>query len=709
MVSAFEFARRAHEGQRRLTGEPYICHPVAVGQILTAIESDPVSIAAGLLHDVVEDNDEVGIEEIAERFGEPVGVVVDGVTKLRRLDFATEREKQASNLRKMLLAMAQDLRVVLIKLGDRLHNMRTLWPLPPEKRVRTAEETRHILAPLAHRLGVWRLKAELEDLSMRYLEPRPYWQITRLLGDSREQREAYLESMRSLLRGRLLAAGIPAEVHGRAKHVFSIWRKMEAEGLALEQVLDILGLRVIVHTPDQCYQALGVVHDLWKPIPGEFTDYIGVPKSNRYQSLHTKLVGPDGRAIEVQIRTWDMHRMAEYGVAAHWRYKEGQADPVFDGQVSWLRGLLELGTDLSEQHEYLELIQGDLLRDQVFVFTPKGQVLDLPAGSTPLDVAYRVHTEVGHHCSGARVNGRLVALGYRLRTGDVVEILTSPQARPTRDWLQLTQSAGAKAKVRRYLRAQMREQSMESGRQSVQREIEHLAPEERQRLDMNKLAQVAEHLGYKEADVLLAAVGFGDVEPSTVVRHLLEQAPRRPTTLTEVVQLKLPAIEQADEVDETGTRTVTLASGLHGRLARCCSPVPGDPILGYVTRGRGIAVHRADCKNIRYRAEQEPERVVTVSWCSKAPEQSFRVWVEVVAVDRVGLLSHIAAIVSDAGINIAAARTGESEPGIAKLFLQVDVAHRSQVQYLRERLERVADVVTAREVPAHLLSGLPSG
>ncbi|MCD6350532.1 MAG: bifunctional (p)ppGpp synthetase/guanosine-3',5'-bis(diphosphate) 3'-pyrophosphohydrolase [Armatimonadetes bacterium] len=703
VLEAYRFAREAHRGQQRRSGEPYIVHPLAVARILTTIEADPLCVVGALLHDTVEDNESVKSEHLQERFGGAVAAVVDGVTKLKELDRASDREKQATNLRKMLLAMAKDLRVVLIKLGDRLHNMRTLWALLPDRRRRTAEETLQIIAPLAHRLGVWRLKAELEDLSLRYLQPADYWGIVRRLGASRREQEARLETARTLLRQRLLAAGIPAEVQGRVKHVYSIWNKMRREGLSVPEIYDIVGLRVIVHDVDQCYAALGVVHDLWRPIPGAFTDYIAVPKSNRYQSLHTKLLGPDAQPLEVQIRTWDMHRMAEYGIAAHWRYKEGQADPAFDSQIAWLRSLLELGTDLAEQHEYLELLQGELLRDQVFVFTPKGQIVDLPVGATPIDFAYRVHTEVGHHCAGARINGKLRPLSYRLQTGDVVEIITSPQAHPTRDWLDVIQSSRAKAKVRRYLRAQMREENIEQGKTAVHAALGHLPPADRERLDLGKLPEIAEHLGFLDVDSLYAAVGYGDVEPSTVVRHLLEQAPQRATSLAEEVQLKLPTLEEQEQVDSSGARTVTLASGLHGRLARCCNPVPGDPILGYITRGRGIAVHRADCKNIRYRAEKEPERVITVSWPSEPSERPFRAWLEIVAVDRVGLLSHLAAVVSDAGINIASARAGQAEAGIAKLFLQVDVAHRRQLQYLLDRLDRLADVLTTREVPNHLV------
>jgi guanosine-3',5'-bis(diphosphate) 3'-pyrophosphohydrolase len=705
--AAYEFARAAHQGQRRFSGEPYLCHPVAVSEILTSIEADPVSVIGGLLHDVVEDNPAVRLADIGERFGSAVAQVVDGVTKLRQLDFASRREEQASNLRKMLLAMARDLRVIFVKLSDRLHNMRTLWALPPERRRRTAEETRDILAPLAHRLGIWKLKAELEDLSLRYLEPRAYWSLVRQMGASQAAMQALLTEAQQLLRARLLRALIPAEVHGRVKHIYSIWRKMQAEGLEFDQVYDRLGLRVLVHTEEQCYQALGVVHDLWRPIPGEFTDYIANPKSNRYQSLHTKVLGLQGRPLEVQIRTWQMHRVAEYGVAAHWRYKEGGADRAFDEQIAWLRGLLELGSDLAEQHEYLELLQGELLRDQVFVFTPRGDIIDLPAGATCIDFAYRVHTEVGHHCAGARVNGRLVALNYRLRTGDVVEIITSPQAEPKRDWLDIVQSSTAKAKVRRYLRARTRQQSYEAGREAVARAVEHLPASGREALDWQRLRAVAEHLGYSDEESLLAAVGYGDVEPSTVVRHLLEGAPRRPTSLAEEIQLKLPTLEEAPELEEERRRTVELGNGLLGRLARCCNPVPGDEIVGYVTRGRGVAVHRASCKNIRHRASREPERILPLSWGRQPQRQMFPAWIEVVAVDRVGLLSHLTAVVSDAGINIAAAYAISTEPGLAKLWLQVEVAHRRQLQYLLQRLQRVADVVTAREVPDYLRPAAP--
>ncbi|MCX7598474.1 MAG: bifunctional (p)ppGpp synthetase/guanosine-3',5'-bis(diphosphate) 3'-pyrophosphohydrolase [Armatimonadetes bacterium] len=702
LLAAYEFAAAAHRGQRRLSGEPYVCHPVAVANILTTIEADPASLVAALLHDTVEDNDSVGLADIAERFGDTVASLIDGVTKLRRLDFASREEDQASNLRKMLLAMARDLRVVLIKLADRLHNLRTLWPLPPDTRRAKAEESLYIFAPLAHRLGVWRMKAEMEDLSFRYLEPRAYWTIRRQLGQSQAERESLTRHYQANLRNKLLAAGLPAEVFGRAKHIYSIWRKMQTEDLPIESIRDLIGLRILLHTEAQCYQALGVVHDLWHPIPGEFSDYIANPKSNRYQSLHTKVLGEHGGPVEIQIRTWEMHRVAEYGVAAHWRYKEGTTDAAFDEQIAWLRRLLELSSDLAEQHDYWETVQGELLSSQVFVFSPKGQVFDLPAGSTPLDFAYRVHTDVGNHCAGARVNGKPVALDYRLRTGDVVEIVTSVSAEPRLEWLNIARSSHAKAKVRRYLRAKARHESIEAGHQAVLRALEHLPAAERARAKLDRLSEVAAQLGFPDQDSLFAAVGYGDVEASTIARRICEEEQRRPTSLAEEVQLKLPSIESAASTQALPVAT-TGGGSILARPARCCNPVPGDTISGYITRGGGIAVHRAECPNIRYRAAREPERIIPLVWGPRDEGQIFRVWIEVVAVDRRGLLSHIAAIVSDSDINITAAQARTDAPGLAKLWLELEVHERRQLDHLLERMRLVADVVTVREVPRHMV------
>jgi len=702
ILAAYEFAAAAHRGQRRLSGEPYLCHPVAVADILTTIEADPTSLMAALLHDTVEDNDAVGLADIGERFGETVASLVDGVTKLRRLDFASRQENQASNLRKMLLAMARDLRVVLIKLADRLHNLRTLWPLPPASRRAKAEESLFIFAPLAHRLGVWRMKAEMEDLGFRYLDPRSYWTLRRQLGQSQAERESLTQHYQASLRDRLLGAGLPAEVFGRAKHIYSIWRKMQAEDLAIDGIRDLIGLRVIVHTEAQCYQALGVVHDLWHPIPGEFSDYIANPKSNGYQSLHTKVLGDHGGPVEIQIRTWEMHRVAEYGVAAHWRYKEGTVDRAFDEQIAWLRRLLELSSDLAEQHDYWETVQGELLSGQVFVFSPKGEVFDLPAGSTPLDFAYRVHTDVGNHCAGARVNGKPVPLDHRLQTGDVVEIVTSVSAEPRLEWLNIVRSSHAKAKVRRYLRAKARQESIEAGHQAVLRAIEHLPAPERARAKLDRIPEIAAQLGFPDQDSLFAAVGYGDVEASTIARRVCEEEQRRPTSLAEEVQLKLPSIESSVGA---GALPVTTTGGgsILARAAHCCNPVPGDAISGYITRGGGIAVHRADCPNIRYRAAREPERVISLSWGPLDERQAFRVWIEVAAVDRRGLLSHIAAVVADSDINITAAQARTDAPGLAKLWLELEVHERRQLDHLLERMRLVADVVTVREVPRHMV------
>jgi GTP pyrophosphokinase len=574
--------------------------------------------------------------------------------------------------------------------------------MPPARRHAKAEESLYIFAPLAHRLGVWRMKAELEDLGFRYHQPSGYWPIRRQLGQSQAERDALTEHFRATLRDRLLAAGLPAEVLGRAKHIHSIWRKMQAEDLSLDRVYDMIGLRVIVHTDGQCYQALGVVHELWPPMPGEITDYIASPKANGYQSLHTKVLGPHDGPLEVQIRTWDMHRVAEYGVAAHWRYKEGTADPDFDDQIAWIRRLLEVSSDLAEQHDYLETVQAELLSSEVFVFSPKGEVFDLPRGSTPLDFAYRVHTDVGNHCAGARVNGKPVALDHALQTGDSVDIVTSVSAEPRLEWLNIVRSPSAKAKVRRYLRSKAREENIASGHQAVLRAIEHLPAAERARARMERLADVAAGMGFPDTESVFAAVGYGDIEATTVARRVCEEEAAPPTSLAEEVQLKLPSIEaEAPEgflpVDSAGGGSIL------ARPAHCCNPVRGDHIVGYITRGEGIAVHKADCSNIRYRAQREPERVIPLTWRGAGAGEPFHVWVEVVAVDRRGLLSHIAAIVSDSGLNISAAQARTGDPGLAKLWLQLDVRDRRQLDHLLGRMRIVADVVTAREVPRHMV------
>lgn len=692
LIRAYDFADRAHAGQYRKSGEPYIMHPLNVAAILAEIESDPTTVAGALLHDTVEDTPYT-IADIGAEFGPKIGGLVEGVTKLSRLNFRTEREEQARNLRKMFLAMADDIRVILIKLGDRLHNMRTLGSLSSERQEHIAQETRMIFAPLAHRLGIWRMKWELEDLTLRHLEPEAYFEIVERLGKTRGERERDIERARAMLARRLSEAGVTADVHGRPKHIFSIYTKIRTQGVDFEQIGDIMALRVLVESVADCYAALGIVHALWQPLPGLFTDYIAKAKSNKYQSLHTKVLASNAQPMEVQIRTRAMHRIAEYGVAAHWRYKEGDTEPDLDEHVAWLRQLLELDTDLSESHEYVELLQLDLFKDQVFVFTPQGDVVDLPAGATPIDFAYRVHTEVGHHCVGAKVNGRLVPLNYRFRNGDVAEIITQSGAEPSHDWLEIAQSSHARAKIRRFLRQKTREESIERGREALERVIDHLKPSDRAGLVMERLPDVAAHLNYQDVESLHAAVGYGDVVPETIIQHLRRTA--APGTLTEEVAKFAPARGAA--AVERPQVTSKGVKGFASRISKCCNPLPGDDIVGYITRGGGLAIHRSDCKNLLFRQAREPDRVLPLSW-ETGEIRGVLTDVEVIAVDRVGLFSHITAVIADLGLRIRAADARLEDKHLARLALTVEIPSRQDLDMLTEHLSQLIDVVSVRAV-----------
>jgi len=699
LEAAFKFAEEAHrDSPDRKTGHRFITHPVAVAEILAEIEADPAAVVAALLHDTVEDT-EANLDEIREEFGETVAVLVDGVTKLSRLSSQSKQERQAENLRKMFLAMADDIRVVLIKFADRLHNMRTLFVLPEEKQRAIAYETLHIYAPLAHRLGIWRFKWELEDLSFRYLEPDRYYEVAHLLGLGREERERKIEAVRQAVRGRLEHAGIAATVQGRAKHIYSIAQKMEKQDISFDRIADLAAIRVITDSVADCYAALGLVHDLWMPIQGMFTDYIAKPKANKYQSLHTKVIGPDKQPLEVQIRTWEMHRVAEYGVAAHWHYKEGGRGAAPDEQISLLREVLELETDLTESHEFLELLQMDLFHDRVFVFTPDGDVIDLPAGATPIDFAYRIHTEVGHQCVGARVNGRQVPLSYEFANGDIAEIITSPGSEPSRDWLDLVESSRAKAKIRRYLRAKVHAENVDAGRAALRQALQHYPPALRECVDLDDLEPVLEDFGFRETDHLLAAIGFGDIEAATVLKHLLADE-TQPATLAEEVEQVLAESGGGGGSSGRGVPAVAIdgVEGFQCRLSKCCSPLPGDDITGYITRGRGLTIHRSDCNNLRYHAEKDPERVVPLTWSGQSGDAVFQHDVEIVAVDRVGLFSHIAAVVAEAGINIASANATTTDSGLARLDMRLDIRRRQDLDRVLERLRSLIDVVHVRHL-----------
>ncbi len=699
LLGAYEFAGKAHQGQERLSGTPYISHPLEVGGILAEIESDEFAIAAGFLHDTIEDTD-TSLEDIEEAFGESVAQLVDGVTKLRKLDFASRQEEQARNLRKMFLAMAQDVRVILIKLADRLHNMRTLSYLPPANRIRTAEETLHIFTPICHRLGVHRLRAELEDLALRHLEPEEYRDIVRKIGLRRDERRQVIETAREQIEAHLRDAGIEATVQGRAKHIYSIYQKMKTQDIDFSQIQDLNALRVIVNEVSECYAVLGIAHDLWVPIPDTFTDHIAMPKSNNYRSLHTKVLGPDHSPMELQIRTTDMHRSAEYGVASHWRYKEGDTDARLDQQVAWIRQLLELETDLSESHEFLELLQVDLFKDQVFVFTPDGDVIDLPAGAGPLDFAYRVHTEVGHQCVGAVVNGEQVGLDYELNNGDIVRIITSSGGEPRHDWLRLVQSSHAKSKVRHFLREKSKQENVAVGSERLQRAMARLTAAQRETVAGADKDDLARHFDYHDKDGLLAAIGYGAVEAQTVIDHILERD-AKPDSLVEEAHMLLPVGLPSEQRSSRQAALPVSAGGVdgfHSRISKCCNPLPGDDIRGYITRGSGLTIHRADCKNLAYHAQREPERIVELTWSDDDRSASFRQDIEVIAVDRLGLLSHITAIISDADINIATASAEKTAPHLARLQLTLEISRRRDLEHVIERIHQLIDVVEVRRL-----------
>ncbi|GAB6876085.1 RelA/SpoT family protein [Thermaerobacter litoralis] len=696
---AFEFGKAAHQGQKRASGQDFIEHPLAVALILADLELDAATLVAALLHDTVEDTP-VTLEQVEREFGPEVALLVDGVTKLNQIEWRTRLEEQAENLRKMFLAMARDIRVVLIKLADRLHNMRTLGVVPREKQIAKSRETLEIFAPLAHRLGMSQIQWELEDLALRYLEPERYRELSERIPRKRAEREQLAQVIIATLKTRLAEAGIRADIQGRAKHFYSIYRKMYEQGKDLSQIYDLIAVRVIVDTVKDCYGALGVVHTIWRPLPGRFKDYIATPKSNMYQSLHTTVIGPQGEPFEIQIRTWDMHRTAEYGIAAHWRYKErGRTDKDFDAKLAWLRQVLEWQNDLGDAREFMESLKIDVFSDEVFVFTPKGDVIDLPAGSTPVDFAFRIHTEIGHRCVGAKVNGRIVPLDYRLKNGDIVEILTNKQSSgPSADWLQFVRTSTARSRIRQWLKKQRRDENLERGRAMLEHELKAHGLPVREVWRKDWLDEVAARYNLSDAEELLVSIGYGGVAAGQVAGRLRDLYRR---------QVAREGSEAAPALPEEGRRArVAPARGagvrvdgldqILVRFSRCCNPVPGDPIVGYVTRGRGVSIHRADC-NMLKASPDVGQRLIDVSW-DQVAGQAFPVAVEIDCYDRVGLLSDITAVVADTRRNILAARTRTHRDGTATIDLVVEVQNLEQFDQLRRQLERVRDVIRVQRV-----------
>jgi guanosine-3',5'-bis(diphosphate) 3'-pyrophosphohydrolase len=685
---AHELAVAAHEGQLRASGEPYVSHPVETAYYLATLQMDAETLAAALLHDVPEDTDYT-LADIEKRFGREVTRLVDGVTKLSKFGSArTVEEQQAENIRKMFMAMAEDVRVVVIKLADRLHNMRTLQYLPPDKQVRIARQTMEIYAPLAHRLGIWQIKWELEDLSFKYLEPETYRRLAELLADRRKAREAFINKSIAILRKELAKVGIEAEINGRPKHLYSIYKKMERKGAEFSEIYDIHAIRLLVRDVKDCYAALGVVHSLWRPIPGQFDDYIAMPKANMYQSLHTAVIGPDAKPLEVQIRTNQMHEVAEAGIAAHWRYKEGsRGDRRYDEKLAWVRQLIEWQREVSDATEFVEGLKLDVFQDQVFVFTPKGDVKDLPSGATPLDFAYRIHTDVGHRTIGAKVNNRLVPLDSKLRNGDIVEIITTKAAHgPSRDWLNVVRTNAAREKIRQWFKRQQRDENITQGKELLDRELRRVAHETLATIDAEKLGEIATQLHYRELDDFFAAIGYGAVSPASVVSKL---------EIHDDVAIALPEVAPPAEPSTSGVR-VKGVGDLLVRFAKCCSPIPGDPIIGYVTRGKGVTVHRSTCPSVL--SEKDIERLIDVEW-EMAGQQTYPITVRIEAIDRPGLLNEITNVVAEHKVNIVAASIGVHADSLATITATLKVTSLQQLSKVLTRIEGIRDVTSVtREV-----------
>lgn len=683
MQRVYEFAEAAHAGQTRDSGEAFINHPLNVAAILVNMGLDRTSIEAALLHDVVEDTD-VTLEEIREKFGSEVAALVDGVTKLSRISFQNKQEQQAENLRKMFLAMAKDIRVILIKLADRMHNMRTLKYLPVDKQKEIARETLEIYAPLTHRLGMYKIKWELEDLALRYLEPQKYYELVQKVAKKRQEREGYIEKVKKILRRQLNALHIKAEIQGRPKHFYSIYLKMVRQDKPFEEIYDLMALRVLVESIPDCYEVLGVVHNLWKPIPGGFKDYIAMPKSNMYQSLHTRVIGENGEPLEVQIRTREMHMIAEYGIAAHWRYKDGSADDTLLEKIAWLRQLLEWQQESKDADEYLENLRFDLFEDEVFVFTPKGDVKNLPAGATPVDFAYHIHTQIGQQCVGAKVNGRLVPLDYKLQNGDIVQILTTKkESGPSSDWMQFVVTSKAKSKIRQWLREQRREEYIQQAREQLEKEIKKHGYDPQEYLKTETLKEAAARLGFTETDDLLAAVGDGKVTVSMVLGKILgDKIHEKP--------VKLPPEKRRTR--RPGGVVVKGVKDLLVRFSKCCNPVPGDEIIGYITRGKGVTVHRINCSNL----PADTERMIKVDWADTEKElYPFEIKIE--AVDRMNLLADIINVISRKDINVRAAKA-TTRKGTALIDITLDISHLDDVRDLMSLFTQVKGVQRVHRV-----------
>lgn len=689
---AYEFSAHAHAGQTRRSGEPYLHHPLAVAGVLTALRSDVTAVIAGLLHDTLEDTLATPAE-LEQLFGKEVVRLVDGVTKIGKIQFRNYEEKQAENFRKMVLSMADDIRVVLIKLADRLHNMRTLEHLHEAKRQQIAQETLEIYAPLANRLGIGWIKNELEDLCLKYLKPDIYAMLKMRVAKRDEERQAYIEEVLHHVKAAMAEAGLKGEVQGRPKHLYGIYQKMERQSISFEEVYDLTALRVITDVKMNCYAILGLIHSLWRPVPGRFKDYIAIPKSNGYQSLHTTVVGPKGEHVEFQIRTEEMHRIAEYGIAAHWKYKErGQIDDKEGKVFTWLRQFVEWHQDLTDNRQFMDTVKLDLFHDVVYVFTPKGMVKEMPKGSTPLDFAYAIHTEIGDHCVGAKVNGKIVPLKHQLNSGDTVEILTAPTQVPHKDWLKFVRTSRAKTKIKHWLKIEEQKRSIEIGRRLLERDFRKHDLPPAQMVKSDRLLHVARDLGHESVEELMAAVGYGRLSTATILGRLMPKPEGEKAAAEEATESKAPPKSPERGVKVKGGRDLLM------QLSRCCNPVPGDRIMGYITRGRGLTIHSVGCPNLEA-LDYDKERLVEVEWDTTSPS-IHSVKVSVLAVDKPGVLANISSSISGSNANISRAEITTREDQKAQLDFVIEVTDTGHLDRVLKAIERVEGVIRARRVRA---------
>ena len=697
ITRAYDLAEKMHEGQFRSSGEPYFIHPVAVANILADLNMDDETIVAGLLHDVLEDT-EVTEEELTEIFGEEITLLVEGVTKLNKIYYKSKQENQAENLRKMVLAMSKDIRVIIVKLADRLHNMRTLEYMERTKQIEKATETLEIYAPLAHRLGISTVKWELEDLSLRYLEPKIYYDLVEKVKLKRRERESFIQDIISVLNLAMEELGIKGEISGRPKSIYSIYRKMYQQGKAFEEIFDLSAVRVITDSVKSCYGVLGAVHTLWKPIPGRFKDYIAMPKPNLYQSLHTTVIGPRGEIFEVQIRTYEMHRTAEYGIAAHWKYKEGTSGKKssLDEKLAWIRELMEWQKDMSDSREFINSFKENFTSDEVFVFSPKGDVIELREGSTPIDFAYRVHSAVGNKCVGAKVDGRIVPLTYKLKTGNIVEILTSTTSSgPSMDWLKIVQTSQARQKIKQYFKKKERDSNIVKGRDVLEKEVRKQGYTFNEILKEDWLNNVMERMKFNSLDDMYASIGFGTT-PLTQIMPKLKELHKEYYKTDEIEEEKHDI--ELKNIPESSEHGIVLkgVDNIQIKIAKCCNPVPGDDIVGYITRGRGVSVHRKDCSNI---ANIDPNRLIDVYWDAD-DESTYNVEIQIIAFDRFGYLANLTSKISELGTDTKGMNVIKNKDKTYTINIIVEVSHTQQVKDILQALRSIKGTLDVYRVTA---------